>query len=380
MKPTILLTFIVFVLSCSTQAQILCDSIAIAGTQNQLELSVNPAAFPTVVDYWETTAPDGTIIAQDSLTAVHTIYNYNPVTGLAADTLISCLYTANGVCCVTYLWNGSNWAMPGVVASSWECAPNTPAGCYDPGTGMGQYATLADCQSACATTTASWDCGAFGCFDPGTGLGQYSSFASCDSLCGTLTPSWDCSPNGCYDPGTGAGQYSSLGACQSACNTAVQPSPCDSIEVMGSYSQLSIQPMSGLGTFQIDHLLTVAPDMTILGEDSCFTSACFHTIYNNNPVSGSAYDTITTCLTYSDLNMLGSTYSCCFDLIWNGNQWMNSLNYTPTSIADAKGNQPKKLLRIIDVLGREVATVNDQPLFYIYSDGTVEKKILTKDQ
>ena len=36
---------------------------------------------------------------------------------------------------------------------------------------------------------ASWDCNPSGCYDPGTGLGQYSSFAACIP-CGAPTPSW----------------------------------------------------------------------------------------------------------------------------------------------------------------------------------------------
>jgi hypothetical protein len=35
----------------------------------------------------------------------------------------------------------------------------------------------------------------------------------------------------------------------------------------------------------------------------------------------------------------------------------------------------KKLLKVTDLLGRETNQTN-QPLFYIYDDGTVEKKII----
>lgn len=38
--------------------------------------------------------------------------------------------------------------------------------------------------------------------------------------------------------------------------------------------------------------------------------------------------------------------------------------------------QAKKLLRIIDVLGRETKPQPNIPLFYIYDDGTVEKRIM----
>jgi len=36
----------------------------------------------------------------------------------------------------------------------------------------------------------------------------------------------------------------------------------------------------------------------------------------------------------------------------------------------------KKLLRIIDILGRETNLIKNTPLFYIYNDGTVEKRIV----
>ena len=45
----------------------------------------------------------------------------------------------------------------------------------------------------------------------------------------------------------------------------------------------------------------------------------------------------------------------------------------PSSIQDYAIN--KKLLKVIDLLGRETNQTN-QPLFYIYDDGTVEKKII----
>jgi len=41
-------------------------------------------------------------------------------------------------------------------------------------------------------------------------------------------------------------------------------------------------------------------------------------------------------------------------------------------------NKPKKIIKIIDVLGREVKEVTGKLIFYIYNDGTVEKKIIIK--
>jgi hypothetical protein len=40
-------------------------------------------------------------------------------------------------------------------------------------------------------------------------------------------------------------------------------------------------------------------------------------------------------------------------------------------------NENRKLLRIVDILGRETIPTNYTPLFYIYEDGSVERKIIT---
>ncbi len=39
-------------------------------------------------------------------------------------------------------------------------------------------------------------------------------------------------------------------------------------------------------------------------------------------------------------------------------------------------NKEKTLIKIINVLGRETIPKSNMPLFYIYNDGTVEKKII----
>jgi len=49
------------------------------------------------------------------------------------------------------------------------------------------------------------------------------------------------------------------------------------------------------------------------------------------------------------------------------------VNCTPTSIQEYSSN--KELLKVTDLLGRETKQTN-QPLFYIYDDGTVEKRIV----
>jgi hypothetical protein len=49
--------------------------------------------------------------------------------------------------------------------------------------------------------------------------------------------------------------------------------------------------------------------------------------------------------------------------------------YNPTGIINIK-NTSKTLIKITDVLGKEMSYRKNTPLFYIYDDGTVEKKII----
>ena len=212
---------------------------------------------------------------------------------------------------------------------------------------------------------ASWDCTpATGCYDPGTGLGQYTSLSACQAVCGTPTPSWDCGPAGCYDPGTGLGQYSTLSACQSVCSSTSN-SPCDSLTVTGSQYQLVVSS-NNLNTF-IDYWVTTGNNGTILGEDSMSTN---HNVFNYNPSSGLPFDTIVTCITVS-LPQL--TFTCCVTWIWNGTFW--SKLGSVTSIGEINSTD-KKLIRIVDILGRKTFLKNNETLFFIYDDGTVEKKII----
>ena len=50
-------------------------------------------------------------------------------------------------------------------------------------------------------------------------------------------------------------------------------------------------------------------------------------------------------------------------------------NSLPTVITDIDVSSNRKLIRIFDVLGIENKGKKKEPLFYIYDDGTVEKKI-----
>ena len=308
------------------QAQTPCDSITVTGSQNQLTLT-----SISIIDYWITTAPDGTVLGEDSLWNQHSVFNYNP-TGSPYDTILTCLFTMNTTCCLTYVWNGSVWTVPGGTPTpSWDCPTNTPGGCYDPGTGNGQYTTLSACQA----------------------------------VCGTPPPSWDCSTSGCYDPGTGIGQYTTLSACQAVCVSTVS-NLCDSMASSGSQTQIIMQ-VNNLNSI-IDYWITTAPNGTVLGEDSLWN---MHNVFNYNPM-GLPYDTITTCISYAD----ATGYStCCVTWIWDANSGVWAKMGSVTSIGEI-GSFDKNLLKVVDLLGRETSVNSNQTLFFIYEDGKIEKRYI----
>jgi hypothetical protein len=51
-------------------------------------------------------------------------------------------------------------------------------------------------------------------------------------------------------------------------------------------------------------------------------------------------------------------------------------NYCPNPSAITEIDTERKLIKIIDMMGRTTIATNNNPLFYIYDNGSVEKKII----
>ena len=325
------------------QAQTLCDPnmTYTIGSQYQLEIAipVTGNSLPTMAPLYAVTYGDGNMLAEDSCFSgpcTHMVYNYNP-NGTYYDTLTTCIsytltdtagYVDTLMCCFSQYWDGSSWAVSGGNPTpSWDCPTNMPGGCYDPGTGNGQYATLADCQAVCGTPTLSWDC------DP---------------------------VSGCYDPNNGLGQYTTLASCQSICQSQIV-SPCDSIDIVGSQSQLTMEVMSGINVNSPLYIVTTDFNGYIVGEDSLSWS------HDAWPIMALT-DSIITCISY--VNGV-DTLTCCVDFIWNGSFWAKVGSVTSL---DEIGSINKKLIKVVDMLGRETSINSNQTLFFIYEDGTIEKR------
>ena len=71
--------------------------------------------------------------------------------------------------------------------------------------------------------------------------------------------------------------------------------------------------------------------------------------------------------------MNSDTCRVCDTIFHDGTSWI-LYNMISTSLNEIKQN--KYLLKIVDVLGRETPYKKNTPLFYIYDDGTVEKRII----
>jgi hypothetical protein len=59
--------------------------------------------------------------------------------------------------------------------------------------------------------------------------------------------------------------------------------------------------------------------------------------------------------------------------IWN---FFSQISNSPTSINNQENLTEKNLSKIINTLGQEIQSSLDRLLFYIYDDGTVEKRIV----
>ena len=212
---------------------------------------------------------------------------------------------------------------------------------------------------------ASWDCNpTTGCYDPGTGLGQHTSLSACQAVCGTPNPSWDCGPQGCYDPGTGLGTYTSLATCQAVC-VSTASNLCDSMTLIstgGSPQTILTAQVPNINTI-IDYWITTATDGTVLGEDS---------MWNTHQINNIGYDTLNICITYADAS---GYFTCCVTWIWDSNLGVWAKMGSVTSIGEIDLFD-KKLIKVVDILGRETSINSNQTLFFIYEDGTIEKRYI----
>ena len=75
-----------------------------------------------------------------------------------------------------------------------------------------------------------------------------------------------------------------------------------------------------------------------------------------------------------------NTWVCYYPVLvyWNNSQYVSLRTGNPmfTSIDESTGVNSRQLIKIVDLYGREVKSIQqNQLLFYLYDDGTIEKQI-----
>ena len=89
----------------------------------------------------------------------------------------------------------------------------------------------------------------------------------------------------------------------------------------------------------------------------------------------------TTWYNYSLSNAIFPTYPLTMYFVYSDGSLVTdtcilTYNSTQTAIIDIYASSNRKLISIVDVLGRESKGTRNEPLFYIYDDGSVEKQII----
>ncbi len=124
---------------------------------------------------------------------------------------------------------------------------------------------------------------------------------------------------------------------------------------------------------------TVIPDL-ILGD----WSTVEHIVYNNgnNGVTTELFKIIGGGHTWPGSNFPNSNGITNYDINASEEIWkffsrydINGLINSPNNITESE-KENKKVLKIINLLGQEVNDKHNQPIFYIYDDKTVNKKII----
>jgi len=105
------------------------------------------------------------------------------------------------------------------------------------------------------------------------------------------------------------------------------------------------------------------------------------TIQSGNMNLFGAINFDTTWYNCSLLNVISPTYPLTMYFVYSDGSLVTdtcilTYNSTPLAITDINVSSNRKLISIVDVLGRESKGIRNEPHFYIYDDGTVEKQII----
>lgn len=314
------------------------DMFEIYGSKDTVGIKSNYLtnnSFPEIIDslsYWEAYSTDGNIL------------------GLAP------IYYQNNA--IFYFLNNGSFMNPNI--SNDTVIVNAFLYLYD---SLYQYNPYSGVGSTCnPVDTFIWDGNKWSIFSP--------------------APTYYCDPiDGCFIHPYADGEYSSLSACEAACNTI-----CDSVEV---------------GIKNVTTINQIADSITLgTNVDSLFSNSFINNINYEwiEWISSNNYSVVDTSesLSFSlnsgdtafyvlkieipDINSNSYSWVCFYPLIiyGNANQYSTQKMANPmtSDIPFLKRSKEPELYKIVNILGQEVSPSKNVPLFYIYEDGSVQKKMI----
>ena len=151
-----------------------------------------------------------------------------------------------------------------------------------------------------------------------------------------------------------------------------QVSYCDSLDIsITSQTSTDVTLSSGLSVNAIPGIVNLDWSLDING--NVFQDTAINPTFSINQWN---MDSLPICLT-ALIDVNGNVWACnvCDTIVWNGNIWMLMTMAQPTAINELNFSN-RELLKVVDILGRNANGNKNEPLFYIYNDGTVEKKII----
>ena len=191
------------------------------------------------------------------------------------------------------------------------------------------------------------------------------------------TPTFICDPIfGCFDPGTGTGLYTSLAQCQAACSSSWSNVFCDSLDV--SVIASTVDSIT-LGT-NLSSLGYTGPSSYTWTEFAIGSGTTGNTSTSATPSFEIAIgDTNIYLLELTIINNNGMSSMCLYPTLvyFDGGSWIALRTSQPGTTGIDNLDQAisnRKLLKIVDIMGRETEFKKNEVLFYMYDDGSTEKK------
>ena len=152
-----------------------------------------------------------------------------------------------------------------------------------------------------------------------------------------------------------------------------QVSYCDSIDIsITSQTSTDVTLSSGLSVNAIPGIVNLDWTLYLSNGNVFAQDTAINPTFSINQWN---MDSLPICLTaLIDIN--GNVWTCmvCDTIVWNGTSWMMKTGQV-TAINELNSSN-RELLKVVDILGRNANGNKNEPLFYIYNDGTVEKKIV----